>query len=71
MVNERPTPYVLLFKERTKIESNLEEWLSEIPCLVIELPASRAISMKNPAYNGEVLSLKGKDNTVGSRPEKD
>ena len=29
---------------------------SEIPCLVIELPASRVISMKNPAYNGEVLS---------------
>ena len=31
--------------------------LSEIPCLVTGLPASRAISMKNPAYNGEVQDL--------------
>jgi hypothetical protein len=31
---------------------------SEIPCQVIELPVQRVISVRNPAYNGEVLALK-------------
>ena len=36
-----------------KIWYFLKEWNSEIPCLVIELPASGATPMTNPAYNGE------------------
>ena len=43
-----------------KIWYFLKEWNSEIPCLVIELPASGATPMKNPAYNGGARLLKGR-----------
>ncbi len=55
MAFKRPAP-CSYSKERMKRESIAEESMSEIPCLVIELPVWRVISIIKLAHNGEVLA---------------
>ena len=50
------TPRLRIKSEEDMVQG--KDDLSEIPCLVTGLPASRATSMKNPAYNGEALRQK-------------
>lgn len=57
------------FQNGIRYGPGFKECPSEIPCLVIELPASGATPMTNPAYNGEA-QLKRRGNTVGSRAER-